>query len=158
MVNQGVLKQDLALSSLHAIAKQTIGGLAQGLEIRKPVVFEGGPLTFNPTLIKVFSERLELSEEDILVPEHPELMVAHGAALSADSMFDADSIKTSVVDLIHIFENLIDNKDVFEVNDGIPFFASDVELKAFKERHKLPKVEERVFKEGDHIGAYLGCV
>ena len=42
-------KSDIALSSFHAIAKQTIGGLAQGLEIKAPVVFEGGPLTFNPT-------------------------------------------------------------------------------------------------------------
>ena len=39
LVNQGVLKEDLALSSFHAIAKQTIGGLAQGLDIEKPVAF-----------------------------------------------------------------------------------------------------------------------
>lgn len=60
---------DLALSSFHAIAKQTIGGLAQGLTIKPPVVFEGGPLTFNPTLIRVFTERLHLSEEEILYPD-----------------------------------------------------------------------------------------
>ena len=55
-VNQGISRQDLALSSFHAIAKQTIGGLAQGLDIQKPVVFEGGPLTFNPTLVNVFAK------------------------------------------------------------------------------------------------------
>lgn len=49
----GAAKEDLALSAFHAIAKQTIGGLAQGLEIKKPVAFEGGPLTFHPTLVKV---------------------------------------------------------------------------------------------------------
>lgn len=43
LLNQGVAKSNLALSSFHAIAKQTIGGLAQGLEIQKPVAFEGGP-------------------------------------------------------------------------------------------------------------------
>ena len=48
LLNQGVSKENLALSAFHAIAKQTIGGLAQGLEIKKPVAFEGGPLTFNP--------------------------------------------------------------------------------------------------------------
>ena len=41
----GEKKSDLALTRFHAIAKQTIGGLAQGLSIEKPVVFEGGPLT-----------------------------------------------------------------------------------------------------------------
>src|SRR5699024_6503171 len=74
LLNQVVAKSDLALSAFHAIAKQTIGGLAQGLEIEKPVAFEGGPLTFNPVLVRVFAERLDLSLEDILRPEHPELM------------------------------------------------------------------------------------
>ena len=76
LLNQGVARADLALSAFHAIAKQTIGGLAQGLEIRKPVAFEGGPLTFNPTLVKVFAQRLHLSEEEVLIPPHPEMMVA----------------------------------------------------------------------------------
>ncbi|MCD8023773.1 MAG: acyl-CoA dehydratase activase, partial [Lachnospiraceae bacterium] len=89
LLNQGVSRQDLALSAFHAIAKQTIGGLAQGLDIEKPVVFEGGPLTFNPRLIRVFAERLGLSPEDTLIPERPEIMVAYGAALSLESMFAA---------------------------------------------------------------------
>ncbi|MCD8012150.1 MAG: acyl-CoA dehydratase activase [Lachnospiraceae bacterium] len=89
LLNQGVARADLALSAFHAIAKQTIGGLAQGLDIEKPVVFEGGPLTFNPRLIGVFAERLGLRPEDTLIPEHPEIMIAYGAALSLESMFAA---------------------------------------------------------------------
>ena len=84
---QGAERADIALSTFHAIAKQTIGGLAQGLEIKKPVAFEGGPLTFNPTLIRVFAQRLELAPEDILVPERPELMMAYGAALSLETLY-----------------------------------------------------------------------
>ncbi|MBO4386945.1 MAG: activase, partial [Treponema sp.] len=72
LLNQGISKADLALSAFHAIAKQTIGGLAQGLDIKSPVVFEGGPLTFNPVLIRVFAERLNLEPKDILNPPHPE--------------------------------------------------------------------------------------
>ncbi|MCD7746628.1 MAG: acyl-CoA dehydratase activase [Lachnospiraceae bacterium] len=89
LLNQGVARADLALSAFHAIAKQTIGGLAQGLDIEKPVVFEGGPLTFNPRLIGVFAERLGLRPEDTLIPEHPEIMIAYGASLSLESMFAA---------------------------------------------------------------------
>ena len=81
LLNQGISKADLALSAFHAIAKQTIGGLSQGLEIKPPVAFEGGPLTFNPVLVKVFAGRLNLSEQDILVPPHSELMIAYGADL-----------------------------------------------------------------------------
>ncbi len=55
LLNQGVPRADLALSSMHAIAKQTIGGLAQGLDITAPVILEGGPLTFNPTLVRVLA-------------------------------------------------------------------------------------------------------
>ncbi len=53
LLNQGIRKEDLALSCFHAVAKQTIGGLAQGLEIHAPVIFEGGPLHFNPVLVDV---------------------------------------------------------------------------------------------------------
>ena len=95
LLNQGTSKADLALSALHAIAKQTIGGLAQGLDIEKPVAFEGGPLTFNPTLVKVFAQRLDLAEEDIILPEQPEMIIARGAAISLNSMFaDNETLHT----------------------------------------------------------------
>ncbi len=100
LLNQGVARQDLALSAFHAIAKQTIGGLAQGLDIEKPVVFEGGPLTFNPRLIQVFAERLGLSKEETLIPERPEIMVAYGAALSLESMFAARTAMYTARELI----------------------------------------------------------
>ena len=91
LLNQGVPKEDLALSTFHAIAKQAIGGLAQGLDIEPPVIFEGGPLTFNPQLVRVFAERLELGREDIIVPPHPETVVALGAALAIGELFDSAS-------------------------------------------------------------------
>lgn len=81
---QGARSEDLALSAFHAIAKQTIGGLAQGLELEHPIVFEGGPLTYNPTLVRVFEERLGLEEGQAIIPEHPETIVAYGAALAVD--------------------------------------------------------------------------
>jgi predicted CoA-substrate-specific enzyme activase len=81
LLNQGVRKEDIALSALHAISKQTIGGLAQGLTMAPPIIFEGGPLCFHPTLVQAFREKLELEDKEILIPEQPELMVALGAAL-----------------------------------------------------------------------------
>ena len=87
LLNQGVGKEDIALSTFHAIAKQTIGGLAQGLEIVPPIIFEGGPLTFNPTLVRVFAERLGLSDEQVLRPDQPEVFIAHGTALSLQVVF-----------------------------------------------------------------------
>ncbi|MCD8120412.1 MAG: acyl-CoA dehydratase activase [Lachnospiraceae bacterium] len=80
---QGAKKEDIALSVFHAIVHQTIGGLSQGLELTAPIIFEGGPLTFNPTLIRAFADELHLKEEEIVVPEHPETIVAYGAAIAA---------------------------------------------------------------------------
>ena len=40
LLNQGVSKEDIALSALHAISKQTIGGLAQGLTMTPPIIFD----------------------------------------------------------------------------------------------------------------------
>ena len=124
LLNQGVAKEDIALSAFHAIAKQTIGGLAQGLEIRKPVAFEGGPLTFNPTLVRVFAERLGLKEDEILIPPHPELMVAMGAAVSLDAMFSerADAVLPSELMARMQDESFRDRET--EKNDSKPFFAS----------------------------------
>lgn len=139
LLNQGVSKQDLALSALHAIAKQTIGGLAQGLDIEKPVVFEGGPLTFNPTLVRVFAERLNLSEEETLRPEHPEIMIAYGAALSLVSLFEQEADETA--SLTELESRLKLPSAAEKGNPGEearPFFSSAEERERFMERHRKP--------------------
>ena len=43
VLNSGGRREDIALSAFHAIVKQTIGGLAQGLELKAPIIFEGAP-------------------------------------------------------------------------------------------------------------------
>ena len=98
LLNQGVSKEDIALSALHAISKQTIGGLAQGLTMTPPIIFEGGPLCFHPTLVQAFREKLELRDEDILIPRQPELMVALGAALYAGSSAGENEGNTIQID------------------------------------------------------------
>ena len=106
LLNQGVKKSDLALSSFHAIAKQTIGGLAQGLSIEKPVVFEGGPLTFNRTLVRVFAERLDLRPEEIISPDRPELLIACGAARAAVKLFSEEEALATADELLDRIERV----------------------------------------------------
>ncbi|MCC8163213.1 MAG: activase, partial [Lachnospiraceae bacterium] len=135
LLNQGIAKEDLALSAFHAIAKQTIGGLAQGLDIEKPVIFEGGPLSFTPTLIRVFSERLELSEEEAIVPEHPELMVAYGAALSLEQMYAEDTRSFDATNLIKKLSEEQLSLSGSSIGGAKPFFATEEERHAFEKRH-----------------------
>ena len=153
LLNQGVAKSDLALSAFHAIAKQTIGGLAQGLEIEKPVAFEGGPLTFNPVLVRVFAERLDLSPEDILRPEHPELMVAYGAAISLKTMFETKNRTAS--EYAQLLQNAKEEKDA-DSKEARPFFASKEEEEIFRRRHATKPVEWKQPEPGETVRAYLG--
>ena len=156
LLNQGVSRENLALSSFHAIAKQTIGGLAQGLDIVKPVVFEGGPLTFNPVLIEVFKERLELSGDEALIPEHPEMMIARGAALSLLEMYASETASYSVDELLEKLENSDITAQAQSLHESVKFFETKKELERFKKRHTLKKEEFPLPAKGEEIRAYLG--
>lgn len=156
LMNQGASGADLALSAFHAIAKQTIGGLAQGLDIQKPVVFEGGPLTFNPTLIRVFAERLDLQPEEILVPEHPEIMVAYGAALALTEMFREDTREYDISELREKISQLRQTQKSEPSRLGKPFFDSEEEKVAFLKRHAPAERDRKTPGKGETVHAYLG--
>ena len=161
LLNQGCTKADLALSSFHAIAKQTIGGLAQGLTIKPPVVFEGGPLTFNPTLIRVFAERLHLSEEEILCPEHPELLIAWGAALASVSLFAEEKPVTTEelltqVNRVQEERREAKNRNAKETNQAKPFFENKEKQEIFIRQHPKKQIAEISLPEGETLRAYLG--
>jgi len=168
LLNQGGLPEDIALSTFHAIAKQTIGGLAQGLEIHPPVIFEGGPLTFNPTLIRVFTERLGLSNSDFILPEKAELFIAYGAAISLVEMFH-DHVwnltpETALCSLA-MYPKIITER-MNEHNQF--FFNNEKEKQEFFDRHKAhfnnSKTVNSVcddtttlkYKKGDTLRVYMG--
>ena len=156
LLNQGVSKADLALSTFHAIAKQTIGGLAQGLDITSPVVFEGGPLTFNPMLVKVFAQRLDLKEDEVLLTAHPELMVVCGAAVSADTMFAGTITPSAPAQLLELLRggDVLSHEE--ENPSAQPFFHTPRERAAFEARNRKTDLEWRTPAPGEEVYAYLG--
>ncbi|MDR2795910.1 MAG: acyl-CoA dehydratase activase, partial [Spirochaetaceae bacterium] len=159
LFNQGGLPEDIALSTFHAIAKQTIGGLAQGLELKPPIIFEGGPLTFNPTLIRVFAERLGLSEGDCIRPENPETFIAYGAALSVDAMFADHRQELNIDKAIDVLSTVHGNTEREARDDAIPAYFSSAEERAdFEKRHRLPPVTgySGGGGGGDTLRVYLG--
>ncbi len=171
LINQGAAKEDIALSTFHAVAKQTLGGLAQGLEIIPPVIFEGGPLTFNPTLIRVFKERLGITDADVIVPDQPEIIVARGAALSLIELsHNRDSTSPSgIQDLEHAkqFTTLSEARAAIEAfmassthknSTSKPFFENDDERLSFQRSHapSPTPVGPAAFKKGDTVEAFLG--
>jgi predicted CoA-substrate-specific enzyme activase len=85
LIAKKISKEDISASIFHAVAVQTVVTLAHGYDIKPPVLFCGGPLSFIPALRKEFTDYLNLSENDIIVPEDGKLFPALGTALSCGS-------------------------------------------------------------------------
>jgi len=84
LLSREVSKEDIAASIFHAVAIQIITSLSRGYDIMPSILFCGGPLSFLPSLRRIFLKALNLSGRDVLRPLHPELFPAIGAAISAD--------------------------------------------------------------------------
>ncbi|MBP5520295.1 MAG: 2-hydroxyacyl-CoA dehydratase [Treponema sp.] len=167
MLNQGVPREDIALSAFHAIVKQTVGGLAQGLELTPPIIFEGGPLTYDHTLVKAFAERLNLKSEDIIRPEHPETIVARGAAIALDELFPLESGKNAeaaesfadsilIEEAVRALEGGVVRNQKSGAKENKAYFESDEECRIWREAHKSPDLAKIDFKSGDTLDVYIG--
>jgi len=157
LLNQGVGREDIARSAFHAVAKQTIGGLAQGLEIRPPVIFEGGPLTFNPELIAVFAERLELAESDIIRPEHPEILIAWGAALGGPQLYpEASPLSLSELASRVATLPVSSKKPAGSTDKTGRFFQDSTREKEFKLRHAPPEPIDPARFAGRELDLVIG--
>lgn len=84
LITKNVNRADISASIFHAVAVQVVVTLAHGCEIRPPVLFCGGPLTFLPALRKAFADYLHLNETDIVLPENSHLIPAWGTALTTE--------------------------------------------------------------------------
>jgi predicted CoA-substrate-specific enzyme activase len=71
--------EDIVFGLCQTLAHNYLNSVAAGKEILPPVVFQGG-LAFNRGMVRAFENELETG---IVIPEHPEMMGAIGAALLA---------------------------------------------------------------------------
>lgn len=84
LLNEGAIKEDIALSVFQAVVNQTISGLAWGRSITGNVAFLGGPLAFLPQLRRRFQATLGLSDDQAIFPLNGQFYVAIGAALASE--------------------------------------------------------------------------
>ena len=142
LLNQGASKEDVSASIFKSVVNQTIGGLAQGREIKGNIAYLGGPLTFIKALRDSFDESLHLKG---VSPENSLYYVALGSALCATR-------KKSIRELISLFETN-KTKETFAFNE--PLFNNEEELEAFRYRHSLAKVDTYPL-EGYKKALFLG--
>lgn len=146
LLNEGVAKEDIALSIFQAVAHQTISGLACGRKIKGKVVFLGGPLNFLSELKKRFIDILQLAKHDIVKPIDSELFVAIGAALHGDPT------KISTFGEVCAAFEILQNQQQREVNTLRPLFLNAQERHEFEQRHQNSNVIR-----GD-LNSYQGSV
>ena len=158
LLNQGASRADIALSAFHAIAKQTIGGLAQGLEMTPPVIFEGGPLTYNPTLVRVFAQRLGLAEEQIIRPDHADTIVALGAALAMDELYPLPTGRAAPMTPDEALARLRAAAPAAaeSAHSAERYFASAAEQEAWQAAHRLPDLDAPALTAGQALRVYIG--
>ena len=160
LMNQGVPREDIALSCLHALAKQTIGGLAQGMEIKVPILFAGGPFFFIPKLAEVFCERLGVKNKtDCVTPQNAQTLIAAGAALSLDTALG--NKRQTPMKIEEILKKLQDEDSsdahsAFANKKAEPFFKSDRDFAEFNERYKVAEFSPKTYKSGETISVFVG--
>ncbi|WP_084748592.1 acyl-CoA dehydratase activase-related protein [Clostridium mediterraneense] len=149
LLNQGAKKSDISASIFQSVVDQTVGGLAQGREIKGKVLFLGGPLYFYKGLRERFRKTLKLDETTGILPENAEVFVALGAAIYSQEDKKRYTFN-EIVDLISDKSRLIKNTHVLP-----SLFESEEDYEKFKERHARAKVEFKDINEyeGD---VYLG--
>jgi len=148
LLNEGASREDLAASIFQSVVNQTISGLACGKPIRGKVAFLGGPLHYLPQLRVRFIETLNLTPEDVLIPEHAQVMVAVGAAMkSGGSVYTLADLKTAAQEL---------TKSVTSEVPRLPrLFQSELELADFRKKHAFQSAPRRPIS--DAIGpVFLG--
>lgn len=149
MISRHYKMEDICASIFNAVAIQTVNSLARGFDIEKRILFSGGPLRFISSLRDAFVRILRLSYEDVIIPPHPELVVATGVAVMGSERL--------AIRLAKLLETL-NSISTYNYNSGrrlSPLFSDADALKKYKEEMNIVSI-----KAGDLTGVqdglYLG--
>lgn len=155
LMNAGARTSDLVRSTLDAVVRQTLGGLACGRPITGTVVFLGGPFEFISDLAVRFRKALDLNNETGIRPANAQFFTARGAGLYGATCADAHT--TSLQALKNQLAEAHFSDDSLE--RLAPLFQNDAEREEFTTRHaaQMVKRENIFFQEGPvYVGIDAG--
>jgi predicted CoA-substrate-specific enzyme activase len=143
LLSRKISHENISASIFHAIAVQTLNTLARGQEVVSKVMFTGGPFTFLPELARSFKTVLGFSDEQISMAEHPELLPAIGAALSATG-------KGVLIKVSELEEMLTESETNTETSNRLtPLFHHDdhfADWKSNQDQLKISRVRPEDYK------------
>ena len=148
LISRNIPVPDIAKSILHTVALQSITSLARGVEIKPRVLCIGGPLTFIPGLRESFRDLLELSDQDIIVPDNSEYFSAWGTALEIPSdaaSQDLEALKSRLAIVSHEKEDTLD-----------ALFGDANEYGCWKKNRKIKPLPIRQLGEDKQLECFLG--
>ena len=142
LISRSVSKEDIAASMLNAVSIQVVSALARGTEILPKVLLCGGPFAYIPELRKHLRNAMNINSDDIIVPEHSQLVPALGTSLLSrkgqPALFDMASVR-------HLFDRL--NGDHAQLSQSLPpLFDSENDYQRWlesKSKVKLSSVSQK---------------
>ncbi|MDT2596560.1 acyl-CoA dehydratase activase-related protein [Enterococcus dongliensis] len=149
LINEGAAKEDIAASIFQAVVNQTIAGLASGRKIKGKIAFLGGPLFFMSELRQRFIETLNITPENVIFPENPQLFVAMGAAFYSEEA-KSTSLEELLQRLLTADEGHLSPSDTLD-----PLFEDEADLAEFRMRHGQAQVKEKDLAQHEGV-AFLG--
>ena len=131
LMNAGARTNDLAGSTLDAVVRQTLGGLACGRPITGTVVFLGGPFQFLSDLAVRFRKALGLTGETGIRPADAQFFTARGAGLYGAQLSAPHTTS------LQTLENRLTTAEFRDDSLGRlePLFQNESEREEFKQCH-----------------------
>lgn len=154
LVANNVQRHNIIGSIFHAVALQVISSLSRGYEVVPKLFFCGAPFAFLPELKKAFLKILQYDESEIITCEHPELVPAHGTALSVSK----DQPSLSIIELKELVSELL-HENISLQSDLSPLFDSPEEFESRRQQistHTIQKVSYNPQKDKLFMGVDSG--
>jgi len=149
LLSRHVSREDVAASIFHSVALQVITALSRGRDMKRKILMGGGPLTFYPNLLKAFANLLGIAHpDDLVIPDHPELIPAMGAAM----IRNGEPFRARISGLLSMPEIGVVGKTNGHTKRLQPLFESNAEFEIWQKRHeqaRVPRVELADVKEKD---------
>lgn len=149
LLSRHVSREDVAASVFHSVALQVITALSHGRDMERKILMGGGPLTFYPNLRKTFANLLGIEHpDDLVIPDHPELIPAMGAAM----IRNGEPFRARISGLLSMTETAVVGKTNGHTKRLQPLFESKAEFEIWQKRHeqaRVPRVEPADVKGKD---------
>lgn len=141
LLSRHASREDVAASVFYSVALQVVTALSRGRDMERKILMGGGPLTFYPNLRKAFANLLGIAHpDDLVIPDHPELIPAIGAAM----IRNGEPFRARISGLLSMPETGVAGKTNGRTKRLQPLFESKAEFEIWQKRHeqaRAPRVE-----------------